>query len=193
MKNIVLLIATFLVATACSTIKVTSDYDGSVDFSKYKTFKVMHFVNEEDLENNTMKISELNRKRTDEAISSELSIRGFAPGEAPDAIFLYAVDIDMQKSYSAHTNYVSGGYYGYRGRYYGGYGYGMGSAYTDVQEHEHLMGKLRISMIDAKTKELLWTGSAANEIKQNTSNPEKRINKVVARMMLEFPIGIQRK
>lgn len=195
MKKLGVLLTMVAVFASCSTLKVTSDYDGSVDFSKYKTYKVMHFANEEDMATKNFKINELNRKRVEKFVSEELDARGFATAETPDVFFLYAVNIDMETSYSAHTTHMGGGYYGYRGSYYGGYGmggYGMGGrSYTDVQENQYTMGRLRISMIDAKTEQLLWTGSARDEIK-GKKNPEQKIAKVVARIMLEFPIGLPR-
>ena len=196
MKKLGVLLTMVAVFASCSTLKVTSDYDGSVDFSKYKTYKVMHFANEEDMATKNFKINELNRKRVEKFVSEELDARGFAAAETPDVFFLYAVNIDMETSYSAHTTHMGGGHYGYRGSYYGGYGmsgYGLGgSSYTDVQENQYTMGRLRVSMIDAKTEQLLWTGSARDEIK-GKKNPEEKIAKVIARIMLEFPIGLPAK
>ena len=57
----------------------------------------------------------------------------------PDIILLWSVNVDMQRSYSTHTNYSGGGYMGYRGRYGG---YGMGSSYSTTQVHDAIIGVL---------------------------------------------------
>lgn len=181
--SVIILVLTF---TSCSSLKVTSDVSSDADFTKYKTFKVLHFVNEEDAEKKEYKMNELNRRRVEKAIANEAVLRNLEQNDKPDALFLYAVDIDMKKSYSTHTNYNGGHHMGYRGRHYGGYG--MSSSQTHVQETEHIMGRLRIAMIDAETEELLWMSSASDEIKGNTKKTEQNINKVLARMMMQFPI-----
>ena len=130
-------------------------------------------------------MNELNRRRVEKAVANEAILRNLEQNEEPDALFLYAVDIDMKKSYSSHTTYNGGHHMGYHGRHYGGYG---GSSQTHVQETEHIMGRLRIAVIDAETEELLWMSSASDEIKGNTKKAEQNINKVIARMMLQFPI-----
>ena len=39
---------TWLIISGCSTVKVVTDVKSDADFSNYQTFKVVHFMNEED-------------------------------------------------------------------------------------------------------------------------------------------------
>ena len=105
-----------VIISACSGIKVTSDSDKS-DLSDYKTFKVVQFVNEEDLEAKKFPTNELNKKRVENAITSEAGLKNMSENSDPDIIMLWSVNVDMQRSYSTHTNYTGGGYMAYSGRY----------------------------------------------------------------------------
>ena len=80
------------------------------------------------------------------------------------------------------------GYRGRRGGYRGGYG-GMGSSYSTTSEYETILGKLTISLIDAKTEELLWLGAGEKDLKSSNKKIEENINKAVAKIMKKFPIG----
>lgn len=190
-KQGLLLLMVAFIAFGCSSLKVTSDYDSAIDFSKYKTYKILYFVNEEDAKNKTFRINDINQKRVETSLSTELDMREYSASDKPDVYFLYAFDIDIKKSYSASTTYTGGSYMGYRGRYYGGYGYGGGgSSYTNVDEYETIMGRLRIAMVDAETEELLWIGSASDEVKDNGKKGDEKVAKVINKVMAEFPIPV---
>ena len=173
-----------LVVASCSGIKVTSDSDKS-DLSEYKTFKVVQFVNEEDLEAKKFPTNELNKKRVENAITSEAGLKNMSENSDPDIIMLWSVNVDMQRSYSTHTNYNGGGYMGYRGRYGG---YGMGSSYSTTQVHDAIIGVLSVAAIDAKTKELLWLGTGEKEINRTSEKAEENINKVIAKIFEKYPM-----
>lgn len=79
MKRIAFVV--FLAAlTACSTLKVSYDFDGQADFTKYKTYA----FTEEALK---LPIQQLNRDRLLTAIEAELAAKGFTKSEDnPDAL-----------------------------------------------------------------------------------------------------------
>ena len=58
--------------------------------------------------------------------------------------------------------------------------------YTNVDKYTTTMGLLRIGMVDAETKELLWIGSASKEVKGESS--DEKIAKVINKVMAEYPI-----
>ena len=187
MKNINLGIGILLVMlfTSCAGIKVTSDSSGA-DLSKYKSFKVVQFVNEEDLEAKKFPTNELNKKRVENAISSQATLKNLDENSDADILLLWSVNVDLQRSYSTHTNYNGGGYMGYRGRYGGGYGMGS-SSHSTTQVHDAIIGILSVAAIDAETEELLWLSRAEKEIKRDSKKAEENINKVIAKIFEEFP------
>lgn len=185
MKKLGILLTMMVVLASCSSLKVSSDFDSSIDFAQYKTYKIMHFADENAIKNKQFNIDDINRKRIEGNLTSEVEGRGYTQSETPDVYFLYAVDIDMQTTYSAHSSYMGGGHYGYRGRGMGG----MGSSHTDVQKHEYAMGRLRVAMVDVKSDELLWVGSANQEVK-GKKNKDEQVAKIIARIMQEHPIPL---
>ena len=193
MRIFISVIVLALLSTSCSSLKLTNDVDNDVDFSKYKTFKVLYFINDEDYKEKSFSINEINKNKVEKAVTIEAEKKGLVLNDNPDAIFLYAVDIDMKKSYESHTSYSGGAYMGYGGRRYGRYGYrgasyGMGTSQTTTKEVDKKMGKLRIAMIDAKTEKLLWLGTAEDEVKDKTGKAEEKISKIISKIMYKLPI-----
>ena len=182
-----------LLSTSCSSLKVTSDYSKDTDFTKYKTYKVVYFINDEDLEEKSFSINDINKERIEKAVSNEAELKGLIHSDTPDAIFLYAINIDMEKSYESHTNYSGGAYMGYGGRRYGRYGYrgtsyGMGTSTTTTQEVDKKVGKLRIAMVDTKTEKMIWIGTAKDEIKGEPKDAAKNIGNAISKIMYKLPI-----
>lgn len=209
MKTTITLLLLTLILSSCATTGVMSKKTKDVDFTQYRTYKIMPYVNEEDALNKKIKINDTNKKRIEEAIMASLSIRGLDTATQSDVILLYAVDIDMQKSYSRTPNYSAGGYYNsyggtfggayggtyysYNGGYHGGYGYDGSTAFTSVEEHNYEMGRLRLGLIDIETGDLLWLGSTSEKIKDNPRKTEKQISRIVRKILMDFPIPYVKK
>ncbi len=73
------------------------------------------------------------------------------------------------------------GGYGYR---YGGMG-GMGTASTTVSEYT--VGTLVVDMFDAKTKNLVFRGTAEDELSDNPEKNAKRLEKASDKLFKDFP------
>lgn len=193
MKNINTLLFSLIsiMLINCSGTKITIDQSDTANFTEYSTFRVIHLVSEEEIKDNSLKKTELNQKRINNAIINEAQDKGMTLDENPDAYLIWSMGIDLKTSYSTHTNYTGGAYMGYRGRrggYRGGYG-GMGSSYSTTSEYETILGKMSISLVDAKTEELLWLGAGEKDLKSSNKKIEENINKAVAKIMKKFPIG----
>ena len=187
MKHLLISLTAFIMLSSCATIKVTSDLNADADFSKIKSYQVVQFLNEEDLNAKKFPTNELNKKRVESAITNEANARGLAQNEDPDIVILWSVNVDIQKSYSTHTDYAGGGYWGYRGRYGG---YGMGNSYSTTTEYETVIGILSIAAVDRDREELLWIGTGQKEIQRDSDKAEENINKVVSSIFEEFPIAM---
>lgn len=159
----------FLVAS-CSSVRVTSDYDTTIDFSNYKTFAFYKKGIDK------VDISDLDKRRILKAVESELLALGFSKSENPDVL----VNI-FTKSRQKVDVYNDPMYFGWHPWYYGS-NFGMHiSKYTE--------GTLFIDLIDAHKKELAWQGigSGALNISGNVAKKEERIKQFVAEIMAKYP------
>lgn len=182
LKFYIVLFAAAFVANMV-TAQVKSDYDKTVDFTKYKTFTFMGWAEESD-----KILNDLDKKRLLEAFRDELAARGLTKDDAnPDvAITLYVV-VAQKTSTTAYTNYNGGMGYGY-GRWGWGGGYGMGSSTTSYSEDDYLEGTVVIDFYDSSTKNLVWQGILTKTVTENPQKREKSIPKNVNKLMYKYPV-----
>lgn len=172
---------------SCSpTVKVTTDYDHSANFSQYKTFAVY------DLKAQQGQVNQLNVDRVAKAIRNEMLAKGFTESSNPD-LKVNAVSILKNKTQvTADTNF-----YGYGGMYrpYGYWGGGamMGGGSTTFNTYDYVDGSLVIDIVSTKTDKLVWQGIGNAEIDSRPDNPEEFINSSVQKILAGFPPGAVKK
>ena len=83
-----------------------------------------------------------------------------------------------------------GGYGGYGWRGWGGAG-GMGSATTTTSEYT--VGTLVVDIFDAKSKALMFRGTATDELSDKAEKNAKKLAKASDKMFKEFPPGSGKK
>lgn len=163
------------------TLNISADYDRSINFRQYKTFRLYK------AENMSSAISALNRERILNAISSEMVKRGYQ--EQSDSADLLVNPVAILKdrvSVTANTDYYA--YGGFYRPYYWGTGSGFsGSTTYDVREYKD--GSLIIDIIAADTRKLVWQGVGNSEIDKPLKDPETQIPKAVSAIMAKFPPG----
>jgi hypothetical protein len=153
-------------------VKATYDFDKTVDFSQYKTFK----FTDEAL---NYQMQELNRKRIIEAIKGQLMARGITEAEDADVLVNFHINAQQEQRQTANTNY-----YGAAGRY--SYRWGGGFSTTTIDVESYIAGTVFIDLIDANSNELVWQGRGEGTYQEDIS-PEKRINKGVAKIFKNYP------
>lgn len=167
-----------LVFSACSTIKVTTDYDRSADFAKYKAFDFVQI-------NVSGAISELNQNRIINAIKAEMEKKGFTQDEAnPDFLVNATAILQDKKSVSADT-------YGYGG-VYRPYRWGVGATTTSFNVYEYQYGSLIIDVVDAVSNQLVWQGTGDKEIDSPAKDPDTAIANAIAQILAGFPPGVSK-
>jgi len=160
--------------SSCSTVyDVRYDYDKQTDFQTLKTYDWMPIPD-------GVEINSLVVKRVKKATEPELAARGLvkAPSK-PD--FLIVQHITTQEQIEV-ANWGYG--YGPYPRYGGGY-WGPGGVPTYSYEE----GTLVLDFVDAKTKQLIWRGSAKAEI-DTVDSPEESwelIKKAVEEILKKYP------
>jgi hypothetical protein len=187
-RMLVLVLAALV--TGCSTMQVSFDFDPKAKFTGLKTYMWLEEpqkpTGDPRIDGNTIL-----HNRIHDAVDSELAARGFRKVTSdPDFLVAYHVSLDKRQSVQTLNNY-----YGYGP----GWGYGYGSAYrpgywagapeTYVYEYEE--GTLILDVVNPDNKELMWRGSAQDEVHFKTS-PEKeqtKLKEAVRKMLAHFPPG----
>lgn len=171
-----LLLVFFMMACAPS-VRVTSDYDRSVDFSDYQTFKLT--------QQTTMgHVNSLNKDRITNAIHDEMEKKGFLQSDIEPDLIIHAVTVVKNKrALSVNSNAV-----GYS-RFYGPHGFWgtPTNGHATVRSNDYKEGTLVIDILDAKTQKLIWTGTANSELNKKPKNPDEAIRTAVAKVLMTFP------
>jgi hypothetical protein len=66
---------------------------------------------------------------------------------------------------------------------------GFGDGNISITEQDYKEGTLVVDMYDAKTKQLLWRGSAEGTLSNKADKNETKLEKAVAKMFKDFPLG----
>jgi len=187
MKNIVLAFFALVSITSCSSIKFSSDRDGDVDFSKYKTLSYYGWTEESD-----KILNQFDKERIEKAFAKEFQKRGISVVEKNgDIIVSLYIVVDQKTGTTAYTNhYGAGGPYGWYGGFgYGvGWGWGMGYSTTTYQNYDYKVGTLVCDVFDFNMKKLVWQGVVSGEIDENPKNRERNIPRIVNELMKRFPV-----
>ncbi len=173
----VLFIVMVLTMASCSSVKVAYDYDKQADFTKYKTYAFTEDVSK-------MPVDELNRGRIISAVETELAAKGFTKSDNPDVLIDIFVTAKKRTEAVANTSGT-----GYRGGYYGRYGYGGGFSTTTVSYNDYVDGTLLINMVDKSTEKIAWQGRGTRTLDEDASasKREQNINYAVKQIFTNYP------
>jgi hypothetical protein len=164
-----------LILGGCSTYTTNADYDTSVDFSKYRTWS--WFTGPRPSGPGSDQLIE-NRIRS--SIEAELPLRGLAKGAegATDLMVSFNLSIAQRIEVTPTTATVGYGW---------GHGYVGYSTGNDVRTYDE--GTLIIDLIDAKTKSLVWRGTAQATVYRDTTPDERtaRVRGAVQAILDHYP------
>jgi len=184
-KIIILSFAIVMALTSCETLKVTSDFDPNVNFSKYKTYSVLPWNDD-----NSALINEFDQKRILNSVHEQMVARGYKKVESGSDISVSTFLILNEKEQTtAYTNHYGGyGYYGGFGYYGFGPGYGVGTSSTTYNTQTYIVGTLILDVFDNSTKKLIWQGIGAGTVDNNPQTRDKNIPKAIAKIMAPYPV-----
>jgi len=157
-----------MLSLACSTLTTAVDYDHSVNWSQFHTFQLV----EGDKEFVTF-----TQKRIADAITSQLTSKGWQAVTSDPDLLVYTHGI---RSTQTQWNATSMGGWGYRG--WGGMGGGMATA----TETKIPVGTLVVDLVNPKTKELVWRGTASDQVSESGAE-QGQIQNAVAELFKNFP------
>ena len=182
-----LFVGMVFILASCSTIKVHTDLDSTVDFTKYKSFEYYGWADGSD-----KILNDLDKRRIESAFADELYKRGLGVvGKDGDMVIALYIVTEQKTQTTATTTGMGGGYGGY-GEYYGygpGYGYGSGYSTTHVSTYDYEVGTLIISVYDKAEERLIWESTGSGEI-NDPGKREKSIPHVIAKIMKDYPVPI---
>ena len=182
-RFVLLTSAVMLLASCASKPTIETDYDHTVDFSKYTTYG---FFNPMGIENPNY--SSIYGSIFRDAISKEMESRGYKMSDNPDLMINVSGRLqDKTKVTTTSDPYMGGGYYGYRrGAYgaWGGYGYG-----TQTHVSNYTEGTVNVDMVDRNLKRMVWEGVAVGRVNEKKTNEETRtnINAGIQEMFAGYP------
>jgi len=150
---------------------VNVDYDHNFDFSKVKTF--------------SMKIgtswgNPLSEKRVMDEFGSALTKKGWTMADEATADTFVIIHGATQQKRDVNTFYTGYGGYGYYG-----WGGGMTTAHTSVSEYT--VGTLVLDIFNAKDKQLIFRGTASDDLSDKPEKNQKKIVKSAQKMFKDFP------
>src|SRR5258708_38578931 len=150
---------------------VTTDFDHQANFSQYKTYSWQSI----------QPANSLWDARIKNAVDAQLAAKGWTQVDSGGDVAIVAIKT-TQTQRSLQTFYDGmGGGWGWR-RFGGG---GFGEATTTEQDYKE--GALVVDLYDAKTKQLIWRGSAEDTLSSKADKNEKKLDKGVAKMFKKFP------
>jgi hypothetical protein len=151
--------------------KVETDFDHQANFSQYKTYTWQEIKPADSLWDARIK----------NAVDAQLAAKGWTKVESGGDVAVVAIKTSQtQRTLQTFYDGVGGGW-GWR-RFGGG---GFGDATTTEQDYK--VGTLVIDLYDAKTKQLIWRGSAQDTVSDKATRNEKNLDKGVAKMFKVFP------
>jgi hypothetical protein len=156
-----------LLARGAAAQDVNYDYDQRANFSAYRTYVWAGGPSLAD---------ELNHARIVAAVDRQLTAKGLTPVDStknPDLLVVYRVGLHQDLEIN-----------GYDSRWMGPPG---GPSWARLERVP--VGTLAIGIVDAKTRSLVWRGSASGDLNPNDSPEkwEKKINKAVEKMFKHYP------
>jgi Domain of unknown function (DUF4136) len=164
----------FLVALGTALAQqVKTDFDHQANFSQYKTYSWQEIK----------PANSLWDARIKNAVDAQLAAKGWTQVASGGDVAIVAIKT-TQTQRSLQTFYDGmGGGWGWR-RFGGG---GFGESTTTEQDYKE--GTLVVDLYDAKTKQLIWRGSAEDTLSSKADKNEKNLDKGVAKMFKKFPPG----
>lgn len=180
-KNIFLLTLLTSLLTFKGFSQITSDYDKSIDFSKYKTYTFLGWE-----ANSDKQLTPEDKKRIQTAFKNELTARNMTlkEKEGDVDITLYIV-VDKNASKSSYKTYNEG--LGYSAGPWG-WETGMSSSIpANYNDSHYTEGTVVITFFDHSTKKKAWQGIITTEVKEPEQR-EKSIPKKVNKLMAKYPV-----
>jgi len=167
-------VSTMLLLVALGTAlaqHVQTDFDHKANFTQYKTYSWQEIKPADSLWDARIK----------DAVDAQLAAKGWTQVESGGDVAIVGIKTTQtQRTLQTFYDGLGGGW---RWRGFGG----LGESTTTEQDYKE--GTLVVDLYDAKTKQLVWRGSAEDTVSDKAEKNEKNLDKAVAKMFKDFPPG----
>lgn len=170
-----------LTVIGCSSMRIQSDFDpeAAPNFGAYGTYAWLPHPQGGDVRIN----NELTARRISGAVDRELAAKGYQKQDSGSPSFKIGYHAAVEGRMEAESMNT---YYGYGWGRWGGWG-GMAVGTDYVREYDE--GMLILDIVDGKSGELVWRGTAEAEVDM-MADPQQRqekINTAVRKILERFP------
>ena len=195
MKNVVytLILLSFLglFFADCSSLKVVSDLDSTVDFSKIKTYKFVGWA-----DNSDEVLNRFDKERIEQSFAAEGAKRGLSKSDSdPDALVALFVVGEVRTQKQANTTTTGMGMGGMgmgRGMRHPGWGWGggmgMSQSHTTITESSYIEGTLMVEFFDPDEKKLIWQAIGTKTVNEDPKKRARDIPRKVSAIMKKYPV-----
>jgi hypothetical protein len=180
-------IGTLVVAAALSLTGSAFAQDVKVDFDKDANFGALKTFS---IKLGTSWDNPIGEKRVLAEIQQGLTEKGWTVTDEAKADAIVVLHGATEKQKSLNTFYSGGGYGGYGWR--GGWGGGMGGTATTTVD-EYTVGTLVVDIFNAKSKQLVYRGTATDELSNKPEKNAKKLAKASDKLFKDFPPGSKAK
>ena len=149
--------------------QVSTDYDHAANFANYKTYSWAKVETK----------SPLWQDRVQSAVDGQLAAKGWTKVESGGDAAVVAIGTNQQKQ-QLNTYYTGGAWR---------FGGGMATSNTTT----YTVGTLVVDIFDAKSKQLIWRGTAGDTMNDKAEKNEKILTKAVEKLFQKFPPGADTK
>ena len=148
---------------------IQTDFDHQANFSQYKTYSWEAIKGSDSLWDTRIK----------DAVNAQLAAKGWTQVDSGgDASILAIKTSQTERTLQTFYDGMGGGW---RWRGFGGFGESI------TTEQDYKEGTLVVDLYDAKTKQLIWRGSAEDTLSNKADKNEKNLDKGMAKMFKDFP------
>jgi len=168
MKRLALVVIVLAAAMiGCSTLRVYTDYDHTVDFTRYTSFDFLA---------GGKGMNQLMVRRVRRAVAGELHAKGLHRADSrSDLLVAVRGRTHLERQWSAvHLGY------GFR---WGGWGIGTSTAFV----RNVPIGSLVVDLVDANSHELVWRGVARDYLSRDPEATSDMLRRAVAEMFAGYP------
>jgi hypothetical protein len=160
----------------CSSVTVNTDWNTSIDFTKFKTFAWLPDTVDK-------KLSPFAQQRLQTAITGELVKHGLTQATAdPDLYVTFRADVSSRTQYTT----VSTGY-GYGAGWGGWYGYGGGMGMSTTTSQQIPSGNLVVVLVDPRINQMVWRSTAKADVDQDEQGRAEQLKQAMSQMFSQFP------
>ncbi len=168
MKSFISYFSIIFILNSCSSIKVFSDYDSTIDFNKYSTFA----FSKQEIEK--INISDIDKKRILKSIEENMKSKGYSFSSNPDLI----INISTKSREDIYINQT------YNRFNYGWYGFPYDQNY---KPYTRTTGLLYIDIIDSKNGSLIWKASGSGSLYSGKLSRDELISNFVNKVLENYP------